>query len=111
MAYSWQRVPNTSFVMKTPYIANRLSFHSLNFDKKFVKYCKKLKENYTCISKIEKKKQKKQANSKKTKRWLLVTFWNHFFFQLIQRKYLQIDWKVYNLSQLSKPKQRVNFKT
>ena len=28
-----------------------------------------------------------------------------FFFQLIQRKYLQIDWKVYNLSQLSKPKQ------
>ena len=34
-----------------------------------------------------------------------------FFFQLIQRKYLQIDWKVYNLSQLSRPKQRVNFKT
>ena len=65
MAYSWQRVPNTSFVMKTPYIANRLSFHSLNFDKKFVKYCKKLKENYTCLLKIEKKPPKNKQTVKK----------------------------------------------
>ena len=88
-----------------------MSFHSLNFDKTFVKYCKKLKENCTCLLKIKTKKNKKQANSKKNKEMTASDFLESFFFQLIQRKYLQIDWKVYNLSQLSKPKQRVNFKT
>ena len=35
-------------------IINGLSFHGLNFDKNFVKYCKRLKENYTLFLKFEK---------------------------------------------------------
>ena len=53
-------------------IINRLSFHNLNFDKNFVKYCcKKLKEIYVGLLKTE----------KRTDVLLLATFWNQFFFR------------------------------
>ena len=56
-----------------PDIINKLSFHNLNFDKHFSKYCRK-------------------------KHRLLETFLNQFFFQLIQRKYIVLDWKIDHLS-------------
>ena len=77
-----------------------MPFYNLNLDKNFVKYCRKLKENYAGLIK----------NEKRTERGLLMTFLN-LLFQLIQREYLLNDWKIYNLSPLSKPKERVNFKT
>ena len=50
---------------------NRLSFHNMNFDKNFVKYCcKKLKEIDVGLLKTE----------KRTDVLLLATFWNEFFF-------------------------------
>ena len=53
-------------------IINRLSFHNLNFDENFVKYCyKKLKKIYVGLLKIE----------KITDVLLLATFWNQFFFR------------------------------
>ena len=70
-------------------IINRLSFHNLNFDKNFVKYCcKKLKEIYVGLLKTE----------KRTDILLLATFWNQFLFQLIQRKHILNDWKIHQLS-------------
>ena len=38
-------------------------------------------------------------------------FLESVFLKLIQRKYLPNDWKIYHVSALSKPKQRVNLKT
>ena len=53
-------------------IINRLSFHILNFDKNFVKYCcKKFKDIFVGLLKTE----------KRTDVLLLATFWNQFFFR------------------------------
>ena len=58
-------------------IINILSFQSLNFDKNFVKYyCKKLKENYAGLFKIE----------KRAEMLLLATFWNSVSFSVNLKK-------------------------
>ena len=82
-------------------IINRLSFHNLNFDKNFVKYCcKKLKEIYVGLLKTE----------KITDVLLLATFWNQFFFRQFEEN---MSWMIgkHVAWGHSKPKQRANFKT
>ena len=62
-------------------IINRLAFHSLNFDKNFVKYFKKTQKKIYLSLKIEKKRE-----------MTVKDFLKLVFFQLIQRKYLTVHY-------------------